>query len=358
MYIKLYFILALALAPGLRVTVSAQTCTALGQNPSTAFPVCGTTTFSQNSVPICGIRGIPVPCFDGALYTDKNPFWYKFTCYTAGTLGFVITPMVLSDDYDWQLFDITGRNPDDVYSDPSLFVAANWSFMSGTTGASSAGSSLIYCAADPTTFSQMPLLIVGHQYLLLISHFTNTQSGYQLSFGGGTASITDPNLPVIQSATPNCDGSRIVVRFNKPIRCNSLTGAGTEFSVLPAGTITSATGNGCANSFTMDSVTLTLNGGLAAGSYTLNAQLGSDGNTLTDNCGNNIAVGNNVAFVIPPPVPLPMGTIGIPGCGPSSVTITFPDPIKCNTIAMNGSDFNITVQFQLLILLPPGWANS
>src|SRR5688572_578497 len=193
-------------------TSRAQTCTTLGQTPPTAFPVCGITQFVQNSVPLCGNQVIPVNCFDGAFYSNRNPFWYKFTCYIGGTLGFTITPFILSDDYDWQLFDVTNRNPMDVFTDPSLFVAGNWSFMSGTTGASSAGSTLLVCSASPVTFSQMPVLILGHQYLLLISHFTNTQSGYSLSFGGGTGSITDPNIPVITTATPNCDGTTIVVQ--------------------------------------------------------------------------------------------------------------------------------------------------
>jgi hypothetical protein len=40
----------------------AQVCAALGQNPETAFPVCGTSTFSQTSVPICGNRTVPSQC--------------------------------------------------------------------------------------------------------------------------------------------------------------------------------------------------------------------------------------------------------------------------------------------------------
>jgi hypothetical protein len=31
-----------------------------------------------------------------------------------------------------------------------------------------------------STFSKMPTLIVGHEYLLMVSHFTDTQSGYTL----------------------------------------------------------------------------------------------------------------------------------------------------------------------------------
>ncbi len=36
----------------------------------------------------------------------------------------------------------------------------------------------------------MPTIQEGHTYLLLTSHFTDSQSGYKLSFGGGTGSIT------------------------------------------------------------------------------------------------------------------------------------------------------------------------
>src|SRR6202158_5681867 len=104
------------------IRVNSQTCTTLGQNPSTAFPVCGTDTFSQSTVPYCGGKTIPGVCSSDGV-ADTNPFWYKFTCFSAGTLGFLITPNDLNDDYDWELFDITGHNSDDIYTNTSLFVA-------------------------------------------------------------------------------------------------------------------------------------------------------------------------------------------------------------------------------------------
>src|SRR5436309_7634918 len=87
------------------------TCTTPGQNPSTAFPVCGTSTFTQSSVPICGGKTVPSPTCNTYPLTDVNPFWYKFTCFQTGTLGFQITPHTTSEDYDWQLFDVTNHNP-------------------------------------------------------------------------------------------------------------------------------------------------------------------------------------------------------------------------------------------------------
>ncbi|HRF19877.1 MAG TPA: PKD domain-containing protein, partial [Chitinophagaceae bacterium] len=190
----------------------AQPCTTLGQTPSTAFPVCGTTTFTQATVPLCSTTSLFVPgCTgDGANYENKNPFFYKFTCYVGGTLGFVITPLAANEDYDWQLYDITGKNPDAIFTDRTIIVTGNWSGSYGPTGASASGVNYIQCASVPSdnlpTFAQMPVLIQGHEYILMISHYTDTQSGYTLAFGGGTAVITDPKVPDMLSAKPDCDG--------------------------------------------------------------------------------------------------------------------------------------------------------
>ena len=199
----------------------SQPCTTLGQTPSTAFPVCGTTVFTQANVPLCNTNDLFVPGCTGtgsANYQNRNPFWYKFTCYTSGTLSFVITPLAANEDYDWQLYDITGHNPNDVFTDPTLVVAGNWSGSYGTTGASSTGVSGIQCASDPAAneprFARSPNLIAGHEYILMISHFTDTQSGYNLSFGGGTAVITDPALPHLQKVTSGCDGKTLTIKLN------------------------------------------------------------------------------------------------------------------------------------------------
>ncbi|HRI22665.1 MAG TPA: hypothetical protein PLA68_17010, partial [Panacibacter sp.] len=77
----------------------------LGQTPASAFPVCGTSEFIQDSVPAC--ENFPIPAPNCRLigigdYKDKNPFWYTFTCYSSGDLGFVIDPKNPDDNYDWQ----------------------------------------------------------------------------------------------------------------------------------------------------------------------------------------------------------------------------------------------------------------
>lgn len=340
--------LLVSLLTGLFISKSYSQCIALGQNPSTAFPVCGTTTFSQSSVPICSSNNLFVPgCQDGANYANKNPFWYKFTCYVAGSLGFVITPNNLGDDYDWQLYDITGLNPNDVYTNTSIIISGNWSGSSGLTGASSAGVSFIQCASLPqdnrNTFAQMPSLIVGHEYLLLVSHYTDSQSGYSLSFAGGTAVITDPAEPHLQKATPDCDGTNITVKLNKRMKCNSLTTTGTEFSISPAAsTVIRSVSASCTSGFDFDSLTITLSAPLPPGNYDLVINNGSDGNTLLDNCGRGIPENEKVSFRYDPPQPIFADSVGRVGCAPQSVKVYWPKKINCSTIALDGSDFAVT----------------
>lgn len=339
---KFFFLFFILMFCGAKYS-AAQVCTALGQNPETAFPVCGTSTFSQTSVPICGNRTVPSQC-TGTLFTDKNPFWYRFTCFSSGTLGFLIRPTNLSDDYDWQLFDITGRNPQDVYSVPSLFVACNWSGEGGLTGASSAGTSLVRCEGPGVPlFSSMPSLTAGRTYLLLISHFTDTQIGYSLSFGGGTAVITDPLEPHLSSASASCDGKIIRVKLNKKMKCNTLASNGSDFTLSsPVSTIIAAAGAGCNNSFDMDSLTLTLNNPLPAGNYTLRIGNGADGNTLLDNCNRPVPAGENIPLQILPIAPTAMDSLTRPGCSPSTLELVFRKPLLCSSVAADGSDFTVT----------------
>ena len=230
---QLLILLTVLTAATLQTKGQSNGCSTLGQTPATAFPVCGTAAFEQKSVPPCPGAHIPVSCNDGAAYSDINPFWYKFTCFSAGTLGFLITPVTSSDDYDWQIFDVTGHDPSDVYTQPSLFVSGNWSSNPAGTGTGDNNHGSINCAGPtfPNT-NTMPTLIQGHNYLLLVSHFTNSnQSGYSLVFSGGTASITDTTPPAMKSVSPVCLGGTIRVALNKKMKCSSLAADGSDFTV-------------------------------------------------------------------------------------------------------------------------------
>ena len=335
------------------ITAAAQRprgCTTLGQTPATAFPLCTKDTFVQTTVPICTNGPVTVPGCDSrnSSYEDKNPFWYRFTCYQTGTLGLLITPNDLNDDYDWQLYDITGiSNPNAVYTDANLFVVGNWSGSYGLTGAGVTGTNKVECGSDPSanvnTFSAMPLLENQHTYLLMVSHFSDNQSGYKISFGGGTAVINDPKLPDLQKVKPGCDPSIIALKLDSKMKCSSLSSDGSDFRISPAAaTVVSATGAGCNASFDMDSVVLILSNPLPPGNYQLVIKAGIDANTLLDDCDRDIPAGHQLPFTITPPQPTPLDSIRPPGCAPSQLELVFTKNIRCASIAADGSDFIIT----------------
>jgi gliding motility-associated-like protein len=331
--------------------VDAQICTGRGQNPSTAFPVCGTSIFTQNSVPLCGGRDLPNPSCSSAPLTDVNPFWYKFTCFQSGTLGFKITPHTSSEDYDWQVYDITNHPPNDVYAYPNLVIGSNWSGESGETGASATGTSLNICEGyGKPLWSKMPSLVQGHEYLLLVSHFTATQSGYNLSFGGGTAVITDSTPPRLKYADASCGGDVIRIKLNKKMKCSSIVTNASDFSISP-GTVTISSINiiGCSAGFDTDSLELHLSSFLAPGNYSLNVKQGTDGNTVLDYCDNAIPVGDKVDFTVFPLVPTPMDSLSPVKCKPQLLRLVFRKPILCSTVAANGSDFQITGTYPVTI---------
>jgi FOG: PKD repeat len=314
-----------------------------GQQPTTAFPVCGQSTFSQSKVPF-GANG-PIDYAACHKPLDFCPFYYSFTCYVAGTLGFVITPDSTDTDYDWMLFDITSHNPNDIFKS-LLVVTGNWSGTFGLTGAKDGGSTHFECGSEPAlnhpTFSTMPTLIKGHQYLLLVSNFSETESGYKLSFSGGTAGLNDPVPSHLQSAFMGCDKTRITVVLDKKVTCASLASDGSDF-FLPSvsNSVIGASGLNCNNQFDMDSIQLTLSAPLPPGNYSVSTKQGTDGNTLLDDCGTPLASGENLAFTTLGNQETPLDSINPLQCAPKIIQLVFSSPVQCASLAADGSDFNI-----------------
>ena len=341
-------------------TSRSQTCDAPGQKPYNAFPVCGTNVFTQTTVPLC--TGIPLPtprCRNSGPITDRNAFWYKFTCFEAGTLGLKITPNDLTDDYDWELYDITGRDPGAIYTDGSLVVTSNWSGESGVTGAGPTGRTLFSCAGfGQPLFTSMAQLQKGHDYLLLISHFTETQSGYDLVFEGGTANITDTVTPHLKNAASACSGDVVRIKLNKKMKCSSIAADGSDFFVSGGVTVSGSAGIGCSNAFDTDSLEIKLTQPLAPGTYQLGVKQGSDVNTLLDYCDKPLAETEVATFIVYPIAPTPMDSMRQVTCSPQQIKLVFRNPISCASIATDGSDFSITGTYPVAMSSVSGGCNG
>lgn len=344
---------------------AAGQCTTLGQTPATAFPVCGTGVFSQSNVPSCQNNEIIVPGCNTSQnrYFDVNPFWYRFTCFTSGSLGFLIDPINASDDYDWQIWDITGIDPNTVFTNTSRVVAANWSGLTGQTGTNSSSSAVIYCGSfnnnNPPKYSRMPTLTAGRTYILMISNFSNSQKGYKLSFGGGTAVITDPKEPLMQQVRTNCAANELRLKLNKKMKCSSIAANGSDVVAFPGNvTATNMRPVGCNSSFETDSVVITLSQPLPPGTYSLQLKNGTDGNTILDVCDRAIPATDAVPFTVIALQPTALDSIVPVTCAPNSVRFVFKKLIRCSSIDPSGSDFSISGTYPVSITSARGNCNT
>ena len=321
-------------------------CNASGQKPETAIPVCASdTTYFEDTLPACKDKFVPVPCPTGEKYQLTNPVWFKFTCYKGGTWKFTLKPYVVQQNYDWQLFDITNHSFNEIFQNQGLMVSGNWSPEIGSTGTRQPVTAGAFgcIRSKERTYSDMPVLKTGHNYLLVVCNAATEQKGFSMFFTGSEAVITDTVKPVITNVTANCTGTTIRMKLNKKITCNSIEPNGSDFEISPKlANVIAATGYRCNYSYDVDSITLTLDKPIPSGSYSLVIKDGTDKNTLVDGCMNAVPENSAYNFIANVPSPPGVGSILPLSCGITSITLYSTQDILCSSIAQDGSDYIIT----------------
>ena len=173
--------------------------------------------------------------------TEASSIWYTFTVNQTGDFGFSLTPNNINDDYDWALFDITGKSCEDIFTDPSTQVSCNAAGNPECHGPTGADGMSIYniqgfgCETEPpdvtTGFSAhnafVPV-VQGNTYVLCVSNWTQSTFGYTIDFGvSSDIGIFDNIVPeVTDIETPEgCDTDEIVITFSENIQCNTIDGA-------------------------------------------------------------------------------------------------------------------------------------
>lgn len=334
-------LLFIFLLSSIHFTVNGQgTCTGPGRDVSSAQAVCGNITFVERNVTNCqGVANLPNPTAGcGDIVTTDNSRWYKFHCYQAGTMGFLLTPQTAGDDYDWEILDITGRNPGDVYT-MELRVSLNLSGQTGITGCTAAGVSDVNCGGGPpgSQFNRLMNLQTGHDYLMMVNNWSSSNSGYDINFSG--TSILTNNLPPTITAVSivGCDASKLKITFSEDVDCDSISpAAGSEFTIT-AGThiITGIVSDCSLGAQGVPSLILNLQTPLTAGNFQLNVANGSDGNTLANVCG-LLMLPASIPFTIAPLNAVEVDTITFTGCAPNMLTVKLTKPVWCNSISPLG----------------------
>jgi gliding motility-associated-like protein len=186
-----------------------------------AIPICQGVYTQTNSY--VGTGNFPNEINSGnscLLSGEKNDVWYIFTVQSSGILNFTITPNIATDDYDWAVYNLTNNTCAQIFTIPSLEVSCNFSGLSGPTGPNGL----------PGAQNNPPFAVTaGQTYVLNVSNFSSSQSGYTFDVGATTATIFDatPPYPKEVVSTPvgsplTCGLDKITLKFSENIKCNSL----------------------------------------------------------------------------------------------------------------------------------------
>lgn len=261
------------------------------QDCFSALPVCNGSYTNPNSYSGAGNVGGEVPTGSCLGAGELNSVWYIITVQTNGTLGFSITPVSPLDDYDWAVYNLTGASCSDIGADVSLEVSCNFSGSvtnGGITGPNGGANS-----------QDEPLIPVsaGETYVVCVSNFSSTQSGYTIDFSPSGSTVTDNIPPGVNgvSLPIACGTNQLTFSFSESVLCNTVSAADFTLSG-PGGSyaVTAVSGAACNNGGTFESTfTLTLDQPLiTSGQYTISL-VGS----VTDNC-NNAALPGDFDFQI------------------------------------------------------------
>ena len=190
-----------------------------------AIPICQDVYFELDAYQ--GVGNIPdeinsdLSClFSG----EKNDVWYVFTVQEGGELAFTITPNVLSDDYDWAVFNLTTSPCSDINSDISLQVSCNYSGETGETGPTGATTETNANGGGPNQNATISVE-VGETYVINVSQFSTSINGYTIDFGASTAEIFDLSPPAVTEVVlPSECGSQIIsISLSENVICDDIT---------------------------------------------------------------------------------------------------------------------------------------
>ncbi|MDA0973004.1 MAG: gliding motility-associated C-terminal domain-containing protein [Bacteroidetes bacterium] len=231
----------------------------------------------------------PEACLDNA----QNVIWYTFTVQESGNLSFVLTPDVITDDYDWGLFNLTNAACSDISTSPELLVSCNsyGSFTSnGPTGISTAngGSGNLNGPGDlngPPFNGDYPVN-AGETYALLVQNWTGSFDGYSLDFSESTAELFYPGGPEITAIAPFCN--YLEIALSEPVDCATLDSA--DFIIQSEGQVyvVDSIASNCDLLDQTESVTIYLTPNFPDLPIEVSIQFNPDTSPVLDLCGNPV----------------------------------------------------------------------
>jgi gliding motility-associated-like protein len=317
--------------------ICAQTSIPTAQDCLGALPICqavySTTQSYTNTGNILNEINKTTSCLgDG----EKNDVWYTFSVQRSGDLAFNITPFNSGDDYDWAVFDLTSDNCQDIFSTPGMQVSCNFSSTPGVTGTNNTSSATSQGAFGSKFNAKIPV-VKDQVYVINISNYSSTQSGYTIDFSPSTADIYDtvkPRLKVIDVLPGNC-GSSISFTMTENVTCATTSAADFQITgptgIVHTGTAISSlncsVGAGYDNSYTLTFAPPLTESGI----FTLS--LTSTAGNVTDLCG-NVSNPNSPGLIFQadtPQVSISAQAVSCKGFADGSATVSVVNPVVAPT---------------------------
>lgn len=251
---------------------------------------------------------------------ELNSTWFTFTVINSGDLAFVITPIDLTADYDWALYNLTNALCEEIPTNGSLMASCNSSEY-GVTGISSTGSGNWNGPGPTLAFNYLLPVSAGETYALNIHNWSTSNGGYSIDFSTSSATIFDTVPPTLQIVSPiGCNSTSLIFTFSENVLCStvqagdfSLSGPGGPFS------INSVSGAACASGGVQEKTfTINFSPALENGA-TYSFGLTGAADYVTDLCG-NVADTSSLIFQAPGPL-IHVDSIHQPVCSANSGAI-------------------------------------
>lgn len=153
---------------------------------------------------------------------ESSSTWYKWTCKDAGTLTFSLTPLNLSDDLDFVVYELPNGVDDCSGKTPIRCMAAGenvgqalstWIACVGATGLRSGETDVnetCGCLPASNNFISPINMIAGRSYALVINNFSNSGSGFSVEFGG-TGTFLGPTANFTITPAAVCVGEPVTL---------------------------------------------------------------------------------------------------------------------------------------------------
>lgn len=231
---------------------------------------------------------------------ENNTAWYKLQFTSSGILLFTIDPISQQDDYDFALFDVTGKSCADIPTNVAPYVRCNYSLSIGNATGLALGSTQVSSGVNGDHLLAPLSVDSGDVIYLVVDNFTYNGGGFVLDFAGTTANmISDDSFYVTSGyTTVMTDTIKVDMFFNQSFYCGTLSNDFSEFSLTDdTGYPLNVIAVDCDSVSRRVTVT-TLHPTHVVTSVTVGYQDGFDGNIIIAQCGGAELMGTPKTFEV------------------------------------------------------------